>query len=124
MDVADCQFSALLLLANGGESMNFVSKIIGVILFTLFFGFALKNDQIVTLQYFWGYAQSAPLVIWLFGFFALGVILAVLAMVPMVFRHRRDISNHKKTIAEIEKERLAAQRTSMNAPQSDTIRNT
>lgn len=104
--------------------MNFVSKIIGVILFTLFFGFALKNDQIVTLQYFWGYAQSAPLVIWLFGFFSLGVVLAVLAMVPMVFRHRRDISNHKKTIAEIEKERLAAQRTSMNAPQADSIRNT
>ena len=71
--------------------MNFVSKIIGVILFTLFFGFALKNDQIVTLQYFWGYAQSAPLVIWLFGFFSLGVVLAVLAMVPMVFRENAPL---------------------------------
>ena len=104
--------------------MKIVSRIFAVILFVLFFGFALKNDQIVTLQYFWGYAQSAPLVILLLAFFLIGAILGVLAMVPMVFRHRRDISIHKKTIAEIEKERLATQISSMSAPQSDSIRNT
>jgi putative membrane protein len=126
--MVDNQSSALLLLANGGKGMNFVSKIVGaivfLIVFVLFFGFALKNVQIVTLQYFWGYAQSAPLVLWLFGFFLLGVVLTLLAMVPMVFRHRGDISKHKKTIAEIEKERLAAQLSGMSAPQSDSIRNT
>jgi lipopolysaccharide assembly protein A len=104
--------------------MKIVSRIFAVILFVLFFGFALKNDQIVTLQYFWGYAQSAPLVILLLVFFLIGAILGVLAMVPIVFRHRRDISNHKKTIAEIEKERLAAQSSNVIARQSDSIRNT
>ena len=104
--------------------MKIVSRILGMILFVLFFGFALKNDQIVTLQYFWGYAQSAPLVILLLVFFAIGAALGVLAMVPIVFRHRKDISNHKKTIAEIEKERVAAQATDVNVRQVDSIRNT
>ena len=99
--------------------MKIVSRILGMILFVLFFGFALKNDQIVTLQYFWGYAQSAPLVILLLVFFAIGAALGVLAMVPIVFRHRKDISNHKKT-----KERVAAQATDANVRQVDSIRTT
>jgi hypothetical protein len=42
-------------------------------------------------------------------FFVAGAVLGALAMVPMVFRHRRDLSRHKKTLAEIEKERLLAE---------------
>ena len=104
--------------------MKIVSRIFALILFVLFFGFALKNDQIVTLNYFFGYAQSAPLVILLLAFLLLGTVLGVLAMIPIVFRHRKDISIHKKTIAEIEKERLAAQIANPNTPQSVSIRNT
>jgi putative membrane protein len=104
--------------------MKIISRVIALILFIAFFGFALKNDQIVTLQYFFGYAQSAPLVILLLVFFLSGAVLGVLAMVPIVFRHRRDISKHKKTIAEIEKERLAEQRIILQGPQADGVRNT
>ncbi|PXX40252.1 LapA family protein [Undibacterium pigrum] len=104
--------------------MKYISRLFAIVLFILFFGFALKNDQIVTLQYFWGYQQSAPLVIMLLAFFAGGATLGALAMVPMVFRHRRDLHKHKKTLAEIEKEREAAQRASTQAPQPDSIRNT
>ena len=104
--------------------MKIVSRIFALILFVLFFGFALKNDQNVTLHYFFGYAQSAPLVILLLAFLLIGTVFGVLAMIPIVFRHRKDISKHKKTIAEIEKERVAAQLSGMNSPQSDNIRNT
>lgn len=104
--------------------MKIISRLIAALLFVLFFGFALKNDQIVTLQYFFGYQQSAPLVIMLLSFFLAGAVLGILAMVPMVFRHRRDISRHRKTIAEIEKEREAARRAGTQAPQADSIRNT
>ncbi|MDY7538735.1 LapA family protein [Undibacterium sp. RTI2.1] len=103
--------------------MKIISRIITLILFIAFFGFAIKNDQIVTLQYFFGYQQSAPLVILLLVFFLSGGVLGILAMVPMVYRHKRDISKHKKTIAEIESERLAAQRASTEAPQPDSVRN-
>ncbi|MDE2428395.1 MAG: LapA family protein [Burkholderiales bacterium] len=104
--------------------MKIISKIIWVILFIALFGFAMKNDEIVTLHYFWGYAQPAPLVFLLLAFLILGFFLGVLAMVPIVFRHRRDISRHKKTLAEIEKERETAQRAATQAPQPDSIRNT
>ena len=79
--------------------MKIVSRIFALILFVLFFGFALKNDQIVTLNYFFGYAQSAPLVILLLAFLLLGTVLGVLAMIPIVFRHRKDISIHKDSLA-------------------------
>ncbi len=104
--------------------MKYVSRFIAIILFVLFFGFALKNDQIVTLQYFFGYQQSAPLVIMLLLFFIAGAVLGALAMVPMIYRHRRDLSRHKKTLADIEKEREAAALASTQAPQPDSIRNT
>lgn len=104
--------------------MKIISRIIAAILFVAFFGFALKNEQIVTLQYFFGYQQSAPLVIMLLIFFLAGAVLGVLAMVPIVFRHKRDISRHKKTIAEIERERADAQRARTEAPQVDSIPNT
>jgi uncharacterized integral membrane protein len=48
--------------------MKYISRLLAAILFIIFFGFALKNDQIVTLQYFFGYQQSAPLVIMLLVF--------------------------------------------------------
>ncbi|MES2071456.1 MAG: LapA family protein [Pseudomonadota bacterium] len=101
--------------------MKIISKIIYAIILIAFFGFALKNGQIVTLQYFFGYELTAPLVLLLFAFFLAGAILCFLAMVPMIFRHRRDISRHKKTIAEIEKERQADQRASMQPPPPDSV---
>ena len=104
--------------------MKYISRLVTILLFILFFGFALKNDQEVTLHYFFGYEQQAPLVIMLLVFFISGAVLGILAMVPMVFRHRRDLSKHKKTLAAIEKEREAEQRASTQAPQPDSIRNT
>ncbi|MBC3869718.1 MULTISPECIES: LapA family protein [Undibacterium] len=101
--------------------MKYLSRLIAAILFIIFFGFALKNDQIVTLQYFFGYQQSAPLVIMLLAFFVGGAVLGALAMVPMIFRHRRDLSRHKKTLAEIQKERDAVQQAGTQAPQPDNI---
>ena len=104
--------------------MKIISRLIALIIFIALFGFALKNDDSVTLKYFFGFEQTAPLVIMLLVFFLSGAILGILAMMPMVFRHRKDINKHKKTIAEIEQERLLAQRSSMQAPQPDSIRNT
>lgn len=102
--------------------MKFISKIFWVIVFIALLGFALKNDEIVTLKYFWDYQISAPLVILLFVFFVLGAVFCLLAMAPTVYRHRRDISKHKKTIAEIEKERAHTQSAAHTAPNPDVIR--
>lgn len=70
--------------------MKFLTRIVGIILFILFFGFALKNTQEAALHFFLGYEIRAPLVLLLLGFFAGGAILGVLAMMPTVFRYRRN----------------------------------
>lgn len=78
--------------------MKFLSRIVGIILFILFFGFALKNTQEVALRFFLGYEIHAPLVLMLLAFFAGGAILGVLAMTPTVVRYRRS-SDHQKNAA-------------------------
>jgi putative membrane protein len=74
------------------------------------------------LEFFWGYQTSAPLVILLLTFFVFGAVFCLLAMAPMVFRHRRDISRHKKTITEIQKERETVLSAVNQAPAVDVIR--
>lgn len=75
--------------------MKFLSRIVGIVLFILFFGFALKNTQEAVLHFFLGYEIRAPLVLMLLAFFAGGAILGVLAMTPTVVRYRRSSDNQK-----------------------------
>ena len=84
--------------------MKLILRIIWIFVFVLFFGFALKNNQSVTLQFFWGYEQAGPLVILLLAFFLFGAVLCLLAMLPMIFRTRFALSKNKKIITELEKE--------------------
>jgi len=79
--------------------MKLISRIVAAILFILFFGFALKNTQEVVLRFFFGYEIRASLVLLLLAFFVGGIALGILAMIPTVFRHRRDLSKHRKIIA-------------------------
>jgi uncharacterized integral membrane protein len=71
--------------------MKFVSTIAGIILFVLFFGFALKNTQEVDLHFFLNYELRGPLVLMLLAFFVAGAALGILALTPTVFRQRRQI---------------------------------
>jgi lipopolysaccharide assembly protein A len=101
--------------------MKILSRILGTILFVIFFGFALNNTQEATLRFFLGYEIRGPLVLLLLGFFAAGAVLGVLAMTPTVFRHRRDLNRHKKTIGEMQKENEARQLARTQPPQPDSI---
>lgn len=101
--------------------MKYVFRIVAAILFVVFFGFALKNTQEVALRFFFDYEVSAPLVLLLLAFFVCGAALGILAMIPTVFRHRRDLSRHRKTIAAMEKENEAQRRARMQPPQPDGV---
>jgi uncharacterized integral membrane protein len=78
--------------------MKFVSTIVGLIVFILFFGFALKNTQEVNLHFFLDYELRGPLVLMLLGSFVAGAILGVLALTPTVFRHRRAVTKQQSAI--------------------------
>src|ERR1700745_302088 len=96
--------------------MKFVSTIAGIILFALFFSFALKNTQEVDLHFFLNYELRGPLVLMLLAFFAAGAALGILAVTPTVFRHRRETNKHKSTIEALQS--VARKNQTQPAPDS------
>jgi uncharacterized integral membrane protein len=78
--------------------MTLISRIIAVLLFILFFSFALKNTHEVALHLFLQYELRGPLVLMLLGFFLVGALLGILAMTPTVFRHRREGMKYKQEL--------------------------
>jgi len=97
--------------------MKFVSTLVGIILFVLFFSFALKNTQEVDLHFFLNYEVRGPLVLMLLAFFIAGAALGILAVTPTVFRHRRESSQHRNTIQALQ----SAAGTAASAPQPDGV---
>jgi lipopolysaccharide assembly protein A len=101
--------------------MKIVSRIITVLLFLVFFAFALNNTETVTLHFFSGYEFPGPLVLMLLIFFVAGIVFGVFAMLPTLFRHRRDLSKLKKTLAVMEQEVARLQSEQNLPPQTDSV---
>lgn len=79
--------------------MKILFRIVAVMLFLVFFGFALKNTEEAVLRFFLDYEIRSPLVLLLLAFFAAGAVFGVLAMTPTVFRYRKELSKQKKAAA-------------------------
>lgn len=101
--------------------MKILFRIFAVILFIVFFGFALKNTQEVALQFFMGYEMRGPLVLLLLGFFVVGAVLGVLGMAPTLIRYRREAARHRKTIATMEKNAQEQALARSQPPQPETM---
>jgi len=99
--------------------MKIISTLIGIVLFVLFFGFALKNTQEVDLHLFLNYELRGPLVLLLLAFFVGGAVLGVLALTPTVVRHRRESIKQKALIQALQTSALQVNRApdSVNAQQ-------
>ena len=97
--------------------MKLISSAIGVVLFVLFFGFALKNTQEVDLHLFLNYELRGPLVLMLLAFFVAGAALSILALTPTLFRQRREANKHKSTIQSLQ---TAAMQVNTR-PQPDSV---
>ncbi len=63
-----------------------------ILVFLVVLGFALKNGHPVTFNAYLGYAWQAPLIVMLGLSFALGAMAGILALLPKLFRLRRDIT--------------------------------
>jgi lipopolysaccharide assembly protein A len=72
--------------------MRYFNWILRVVLFIALLGFAVKNDQPITLRYFFGYEWQSSLVLVLLIFFAAGAVVGVLAMFANVLQQRREIT--------------------------------
>lgn len=101
--------------------MKMISRLIAAILFILFFFFALKNTQEITLRFFLGYERTDPLVLVLLICFVVGTILGVLAMTPIAFRHRREAARCHKAVAVLQQQYQVLQRMQSPSPQPDSV---
>src|SRR5580698_3435571 len=98
-----------------------LSKIAAVILFVLFFGFALENTHEAVLHFFLNYEMRGPMVLVLLGFFLMGAVMGILAMMPMVFRHRREANKHRKAVSRMEQEQQALVVARANPRQAEAV---
>ncbi len=77
------------------------------IFFTLF-AFALNNQGDVSVQFFFGYRWTAPMVLVVLSAFAAGLFIGVLGMVPRWWRHRRDAA-HARELVKVAQTALTAE---------------
>ncbi len=62
-------------------------------LFLLLFGFAVKNDDVVVLRFFFGAQWHVPLVLVILLFVVIGVLIGVTATVATLYRQHREIGH-------------------------------
>ena len=63
-------------------------------IFLMLFAFALNNQEDVQVRFFWGLQWRSPLVLVLLAFFAAGVVVGVLGMVPRWWRERQAVKKN------------------------------
>jgi uncharacterized integral membrane protein len=73
--------------------MRYFTWLLRIMLFVALLGFAMKNSEIVSLRYLFGFEWQAPLVVALFGFLFIGVMLGIMAMLSTVMRLRSDLAH-------------------------------
>jgi putative membrane protein len=91
-------FYAIVAMILSGYAMRYLSWILRIVLFLALLGFAVKNEQPITLRYFFGYEWQSTLVIVLLVFFAAGAAVGMLAMLTSVLHKRHEIAALKREI--------------------------
>jgi uncharacterized integral membrane protein len=69
-----------------------------LLVFLLVLGFALKNSHSITFNSYLGYVWQAPLIVMLGLAFVLGALTGVLALLPTLFRLRRELARKPQAI--------------------------
>ncbi|MBW8370501.1 MAG: LapA family protein [Thiobacillus sp.] len=69
-----------------------------LLVFLLVLGFALKNSHSVTFNSYLGYVWQAPLIVMLGLAFVLGALTGVLALLPTLFRLRRELGRKPQAV--------------------------
>ncbi|GAB1459739.1 MAG: LapA family protein [Thauera sp.] len=97
--------------------MRAIIWIIRLLLFFLLFGFAIKNDHLVTLNFFFGIQWQLPLVFVILVTFAAGALIGVTATLASMMRQRREISRLRRQLELVEREKASTE-TALAAAES------
>ena len=76
--------------------MRYLIWLLRALLFLLLLGFAVKNDQVVVLHYFFGHEWQASLVVILLVFFAAGAGIGMLVLLGTLLHQRKEIAVLKR----------------------------
>jgi uncharacterized integral membrane protein len=76
--------------------MRYLIWLLRITLFLLLLGFAVKNSDPVSVNYYFGAEWRAPLVFVMLVCVVAGVVLGVLGVIGQVFRLRRELAELKR----------------------------
>jgi uncharacterized integral membrane protein len=82
--------------------MRIVTWTIRLVVFLLLVAFGAKNVEPVTLRFYFDQAVQTPLIVALFGFFALGALFGLLSLLGTVLRQRREISSLRRKMPPVD----------------------
>ena len=82
--------------------MRIVTWTIRLFVFVLLLAFAAKNTDPVTLRFYFDLALQTPLILALFGAFALGAFFGVLSLLRTLLRQRREIGALRRKASPVE----------------------
>ncbi|MBA4175237.1 MAG: DUF1049 domain-containing protein [Leptothrix sp. (in: Bacteria)] len=74
--------------------MRYLVGLFWAFVFFTLFAFALNNQQLATVRWFFGFEWRAPMVFVVLTAFAAGCAFGVAAMVPSWWHHRREARRH------------------------------
>ena len=78
--------------------MKYLLWLLKAAIFFTMFAFALNNQQIVSVNFFFGTLWQAPLVIVVLATFAAGVALGILLMMPRWWKKRRALKHSEPSV--------------------------
>ena len=82
------------------EAMRYLSLFLKIVLFILLLGFAVKNSDVVTLHYFFGYEWQSSLALVILVTFAIGLMVGLLACSWRLLRSHRELRQLRRTISD------------------------
>jgi len=84
-----------------------IVRLLWLFLFLLLLGFAIKNDQIVTLQFYFGHAWSVQMIFVIFLAFTVGALFGVAAWISQLLKHRLETARLRREIARLQNRQKA-----------------
>jgi len=77
---------------------HYLGLLAKLLVFLLVLGFALKNSHSVTFYSYLDYVWQAPLIVMLGLAFIIGALIGVLALLPTLFRLRRELGRKPRAV--------------------------
>jgi putative membrane protein len=88
------------------NAMRYLLRIVELALLVLLVAITVQNSQSVEFRLFFGQAWNAPLIVYLLGFFVVGILLGLLATFSYYLRMRRELSHLKKELRQLHQSKV------------------